>query len=722
MNRDQLYAYASSKLSRVGGTREPYQPRLPARPGSRSMGPTPPLPTSADESHFSAYFSMGKQKLISAVKTTKESSYYKTISTAIQQNFTTDQSVPLIPENPEIADDAEITMYKSYSRFTGTEYVTEIVGSVSSPGTMSRKNRLLISLVQKLAKPNGASTATVNQFEHELKDSLANPETKTSNTEDSDIASTYSSSLASSSSTDIIKDRLQGVMSRSSPRTPLKITVGSDVEVDHLLGAHLYTDPIGFFQISIATPYPPSYIVVSSTINPEIMQTTPANIIEPTGVSVISDVDDTVRITGVTAERREVFRNIFAKDFSECEVPGLGEWYRLLNDEHRCCFHYVSNSPWQVYNIVSSFIDYACLPCDSIHLRQYSGNLIQSFMQPSSERKKGSIVKIFSDFPHKKFVLIGDSGEQDLEAYLSIASMFPDRVLGIYIRALDGAFSSLGDDYKVYKELQETLQQRKKKHVKASISKPSTLTSQLSESDGLTPKNSQLDLHKTLSSTEHESLVEAAHHKKVPPLPPSKPDRLKGDPVHARHGVLKRQQSMKSIGENDFVPPLLPRRKTSSSTSINSVPPVPTRRRTTIPDSNDATATQKQEIPDRIPMWGSTAAPVVENDDSQIEFNEYGEIVTDEFYDKKKTLWKERIDRVVNELPETIEFKFWWDARVLMDHSSKMIDTELKRQLQVAIQEKKRKGSRPSTPLTPDKSKTPVTRNLTIRPENLIDI
>ncbi|GME80806.1 unnamed protein product [Ambrosiozyma monospora] len=334
MNRDQLYAYASSKLARVGGTRDPHQPRLPARPTtrSRSLGPTPPPPSSADESHFSAYFSLGKQKLISAVKTTKESSYYKSISTAIQQNFTNDPSVPLIPENPEIADDAEITMYKSYSRFTGTEYVTEIVGSVASPGTMTRKNRLLISLVQKLAKSNGASTATVNQFEHELKDSIANPEIKTSNTEDSDTASTYSTSLASSNSTDIIKDRLQGVMSRSAPRTPLKITVGSDVEVDHLLGAHLYTDPIGFFQISIATPYPPSYIVVSSTVNPEIMQTTQANIIEPTGVSVISDVDDTVRVTGVTAERREVFRNIFAKDFSECEVPGLGECvqYRFL--------------------------------------------------------------------------------------------------------------------------------------------------------------------------------------------------------------------------------------------------------------------------------------------------------------------------------------------------------------------------------------------------------
>ncbi|GMF07784.1 unnamed protein product [Ambrosiozyma monospora] len=211
---------------------------------------------------------------------------------------------------------------------------------------------------------------------------------------------------------------------------------------------------------------------------------------------------------------------------------------------------------------------------------------------------------------------------------MSIASMFPDRVLGIYIRALDGAFSSLGDDKKVFKELQETLQQRKKKHVKAVISKPSSLPPHPSENDGLTPRSSHSDSHTTLSATEHDSLVSAAHHKKVPPLPPSKPDRLKGDPIHVRHGVL-RQQSVRSTNEeNDFVPPLLPRRKTDSATSLNSGPPVPTRRRTTIPDSHDAiatatSATQKQETPDRVPMWGSATAPVVENDDSEIEFNEY---------------------------------------------------------------------------------------------------
>lgn len=35
---------------------------------------------------------------------------------------------------------------------------------------------------------------------------------------------------------------------------------------------------------------------------------------------------------------------------------------------------------------------------------------------------------------HRRFLLVGDSGEQDLELYTSLACQFPKQVLGIYIR------------------------------------------------------------------------------------------------------------------------------------------------------------------------------------------------------------------------------------------------------------------------------------------------
>lgn len=42
--------------------------------------------------------------------------------------------------------------------------------------------------------------------------------------------------------------------------------------------------------------------------------------------------------------------------------------------------------------------------------------------------------ELFESFPHAKFVLFGDSAEQDLELYLESAKAYPDRVAAIAIR------------------------------------------------------------------------------------------------------------------------------------------------------------------------------------------------------------------------------------------------------------------------------------------------
>ena len=41
---------------------------------------------------------------------------------------------------------------------------------------------------------------------------------------------------------------------------------------------------------------------------------------------------------------------------------------------------------------------------------------------------------LFESFPSSKFLLFGDSGEQDLEVYLWITQQCPEQVLGIFIR------------------------------------------------------------------------------------------------------------------------------------------------------------------------------------------------------------------------------------------------------------------------------------------------
>ncbi|MFH1921907.1 MAG: App1 family protein, partial [Planctomycetota bacterium] len=51
--------------------------------------------------------------------------------------------------------------------------------------------------------------------------------------------------------------------------------------------------------------------------------------------------------------------------------------------------------------------------------------------------KSGAIERILADFPERRFILVGDSGEQDPEIYAAIARTHPEQVIRIFIRNVD---------------------------------------------------------------------------------------------------------------------------------------------------------------------------------------------------------------------------------------------------------------------------------------------
>ncbi|KAG7839644.1 hypothetical protein KL942_003255 [Ogataea angusta] len=598
--------------------------------------PHKPLATGpSEDERASTVLNMGKRRIMNAFRSTKESPYFKSITTAIQQNFIYDeeQAANLATRVP---DDAQILLYRTYTRYMNGEYVTDVAGCIFCPGVMNRKNKLMMSLVHRLSKSN-VSSSTVNQIETELEDSLTHPDTKGP---DSDTASTVSSGSQSTDSSpahDTIRDRMQGIMARTIPKTPLNITLYSDDQTDSLLGANLYTDGVGAFNISVASSYKPSFISVSSVDNPGITQTQEANVIGSKGVSVITDIDDTVRITGVLGDKRELFRNVFAKDFSDCEIPRVASWLQQLKFRYHCPVHYVSNSPWQIYNIVSGFMDYVGLPVDSISLRQYSGNLIASFTMPSAERKKESLIKLFKDFPNRKFILIGDAGEQDVEAYAQLVKLFPKQVLAVYIRALNGAFSSNGDDVKVLKELQSILALR----------------------------NSNTDV-KT---------------KKFSPIPPPKPKVLQGEPLKSTDASKDHRSYRDTLRSpklhREFIKTQISNTLSHSADYIPlDTPPLPKR---SYMRSDNSLANTKSPSPSpppipRRPTDSIRYAP--HSPTKNFSLSQQAESASDEYaFDRKKELWKERVYHVVSEYPPEVDFRFWWDAADVMEASFSAIKT-----------------------------------------------
>ncbi len=160
------------------------------------------------------------------------------------------------------------------------------------------------------------------------------------------------------------------------------------------------------------------------------------HLIAPQGVSVISDIDDTIKHSQVT-DKSELLQNTFLREFRA--VEGMPELYTSLANSE-VAFHYISGSPWQLYQPIDAFMSAAGFPQGTFHLKQFrlkdSSSL--DILSSQQDTKIAAITPLLNAFPERDFILIGDSGEQDPEIYGQIAREHSDQIVGIFIRNVTG--------------------------------------------------------------------------------------------------------------------------------------------------------------------------------------------------------------------------------------------------------------------------------------------
>lgn len=165
-------------------------------------------------------------------------------------------------------------------------------------------------------------------------------------------------------------------------------------------------------------------------------------LVEPRGLSIVSDIDDTIKISEIPAGKLIVLRNAFLRDY--VAVPDMAEMYREFGDQ--VMFHYVSGSPWQLYKLLDEFLMRGSnFPEGAFHMKDVRKNLLapdswhdfKEFTKGDKAtlvQKIGQITRLFENLPEREFILIGDSGEKDPEVFAEIRKTFPDRVREIIIR------------------------------------------------------------------------------------------------------------------------------------------------------------------------------------------------------------------------------------------------------------------------------------------------
>jgi hypothetical protein len=160
------------------------------------------------------------------------------------------------------------------------------------------------------------------------------------------------------------------------------------------------------------------------------------------GLSVISDIDDTIKISGLPVGRNFVIRKTFFEEFKA--APQMEKRYQEWEE---ATFHYVSGAPWQLYRPLSEFLlsSEVGFPRGTFHMKFVPKNLISTNTWRSLsdlatnenvtyDQKILQISGIIENFPGREFILVGDSGERDPEVYRVIKEQFSEQINEIIIR------------------------------------------------------------------------------------------------------------------------------------------------------------------------------------------------------------------------------------------------------------------------------------------------
>ncbi|KAK4121000.1 hypothetical protein N657DRAFT_648372 [Parathielavia appendiculata] len=238
-------------------------------------------------------------------------------------------------------------------------------------------------------------------------------------------------------------DREEGAIERRIGPFVMEILPGRQLKVNFDRKTQLKLGPGGRNGISSdvkRVPKAPGGSVVTSTANVPKgvvgmleMQTFYA---EPEGWAVISDIDDTIKITQ-TSDPVGILKSTFVSE--PTPVPGMSELYAQIRElvTPSAPFFYLSASPYNLYPFLRRFRDQH-YPFGQLILRDSSwqtiSGLLSNLTLGTEAYKTDRISKVHSWLPKRRLILIGDSTQSDPEAYGNACRAFQGWIKLVLIR------------------------------------------------------------------------------------------------------------------------------------------------------------------------------------------------------------------------------------------------------------------------------------------------
>jgi len=214
----------------------------------------------------------------------------------------------------------------------------------------------------------------------------------------------------------------------------------ADAEVTVEVGGHsvrAVSDPEGYVNVDVDVDLSPGWHPVTFRIAAGGEVVGKALVVDPDArLGIVSDIDDTIIHTGLTRLVEAVRTTLLVAEEARVAIPGAAELYSGLvaRAGTRAPVFYVSTGAWNLHAVLERFLERHGFPSGPMLMTDWGPGGKWLFREDSIVFKSRTIIERMDEHPQLRWVLVGDSGQHDPEAYAAVARARPGRLHAIYIR------------------------------------------------------------------------------------------------------------------------------------------------------------------------------------------------------------------------------------------------------------------------------------------------
>jgi phosphatidate phosphatase APP1 len=210
----------------------------------------------------------------------------------------------------------------------------------------------------------------------------------------------------------------------------VEVQVGSTVQTVH-------ADYSGIIDVKVDVDLSPGWHEIGLSSEGSSIATAKVFVVDPElRFGMVSDIDDTVMVTALPRPFLAAWHTFVVNEHARATTPGMPVLYERLTSQHPGApVIYLSTGAWNVAPSLTRFLSRNLYPAGALLLTDW-GPTADAWFRSGKLHKRNSLERLASEFPHIKWLLIGDDGQHDPIIYGDFMKQHPDNVAAVCIRQL----------------------------------------------------------------------------------------------------------------------------------------------------------------------------------------------------------------------------------------------------------------------------------------------